>query len=509
MTCSSIGRRNLYVDLKSVTRDNVVEIIRAVKPDFLANRSECDNLLVIESGKMELSRKKIIRPEIDVHTVDAVAHQISSFWESYAWGAPISLVQRGLKDSGSVEENEGIALLNECYDAENIGRKQRALGHFVEITGIGYTFIDVKSDWVKGDSYFEIETLDPRYAFVVRSSVYADHRILLAVTFREDSQGNVYYTAFSKDYRYDIEGDTVRSVTLNSLRTIPIIEWERSDDRMGVFEREIPEMDRCNLLLSDLANAVEGTVQVVWHGCDVVFPHKLDADGKETEEIERPTSGEWILTESTKDGKQPFIKPLIVDCDYAGLLNSYKTARNMILERTCTPQRNDNSGGSTGTAMSESSGWSAAEQVACAQQLLMEASKMEEVRVALEAIRRSPSVESNNPLLNLRYMDVKPNVTRQKTYEMTVKTTALANMLSHGINGLHAIKSVGFFDDVAQVWEDSKDLIEQYQKKTFGEQEEVKPASGDPINQIGNSPLIDGMEMVQPKEIKNGDDTDR
>jgi hypothetical protein len=159
--------------------------------------------------------------------------------------------------------------------------------------------------------------------------------------------------------------------------------------------------------------------------------------------------------------------------------------------------------------MSDATGWSAAEQVACAQQLLMEASKMEEVRVALEAIRRSPSDESNNPLLNLRYMDVKPNVTRQKTYEMTVKTTALANMLSHGINGLHAIKSVGFFDDVAQVWEDSKDLIEQYQKKTFGEQEEVKPASGDPINQIGNSPLIDGMERLQPKEIKNGDDTDR
>jgi hypothetical protein len=107
--------------------------------------------------------------------------------------------------------------------------------------------------------------------------------------------------------------------------------------------------------------------------------------------------------------------------------------------------------------------------------------------------------------MKLRYMDVKPNVTRQKTYEMTVKTTALANMLSHGINGLHALKSISFFDDVAQVWEDSKDLIEQYQKKTFGD--EPNPASDDPINQIGNSPLIDGMEKVQPKELKDGSDT--
>lgn len=506
---TAIGRRNLYVDVKDISAENVVSVINAVKADFIVNQNACDRLLVIESGVMPLSRKKLIRPEIDIQTVDGIAHEVANFWESYVWGNPISLVQRGLKDSGSPKENDGIALLNECYTAENAGRKQRALGHFVEITGIGYTFIDIKSDWVEGDSYFELETLDPRYAFIVRSSLYADHRPVLGVTFREDNQGNTYYTAFSKDYRFEVVGDKVQYTTINPLRMIPIIEWERSDDRMGVFEREIPEMDRLNIILSDICNNIEGDVQTLWHCCDIEFPHVKDDKGNDTDEIQRPQHGEWIITESTKDGKQPFIKPLTMDSDYAGLLNNYTTARTMILERTCTPQRNDNSGGSTGSAMSEATGYSAAEQCANSEQLLMESSKMNEVRVALEAIRRSNKLSEDNPLMKLRYMDVKPNVTRQKTYEMTVKTTALANMLSHGINGLHAIKSVGFFDDVAQVWEDSKDLIEQYQKKTFGEQEEVKPASGDPINQIGNSPLIDGMEMVQPKELKNGDTTDR
>lgn len=506
---TQIGRRNLFVDVKEVNQNNVVAIIKAVYADFQVNRQECDRLLVIESGKMPLNRVKSVRPEIDVQTVDPIAHEITVFKEGYHWGNLINFVQRGLKDSGLKDENEGINYLNECYAAENAGKKQRRLGHFVEITGIGYTFVDVKPDWVEGDSYFELETLDPRFAFVVRSSLYADNRIILGVTFREDNQGNTYYTAFSRNYRFEIVGDKVQSTTLNPLRMIPIIEWERADDRMGVFEREIPEMERLNLMLSDIGNDIDQECQMIWHSNDVSFPHKKDENGNETDDIERPQSGEWIITESVKDGRVPFIKPLATNYNYAGLLGNYTSARTMILERTYTPQRNDNSGGSTGTAMSDATGWSAAEQVACAQQLLMEASKMEEVRVALEAIRRCPTIESNNPLLNLRYMDVKPNVTRQKTYEMTVKTTALANMLSHGINGLHAIKSVGFFDDVAQVWEDSKDLIEQYQKKTFGEQEEVKPASDDPINQLGNSPLIDGMEMVQPKELKNGDDTDR
>ena len=501
-TVSNIGRRRLFADVKEVNRNNVIDIINAVKSDFLANQQECDRLLVIESGKMPLTRKKLIRPEIDVQTVDDVAHEISQFWESYLWGNQITFVSRGLKDSGSEAENDGIALLNECYSSENVGRKQRALGHFVEITGIGYTFIDIKSDWVEGDSYFELETLDPRYAFVVRSSLYSDHRVVLAVTFREDAMGNTYYTAFSKDYRFDIAGDSIQTVTVNPLHMIPIIEWERADDRMGVFEREIPEMDRINLLLSDLANSVESTVQVIWHGCDVVFPHKVDADGNETEEVERPTSGEWILTESTKDGKQPFIKPLIVDCDYNGLLSSYKSARDMILERTCTPLRSSNTANSTGSATNSANGYEAAEQCACAQQLIMESSKMNEARVVLEAIRRSNKLVEGNPLRELRYTDLKVNITRQKTYEMSVKTTALANLIAHGINGLHAIKSVNFFDDVAQVWEDSKDLIEAYQRKAFGENEEVKPQSDDPLNQIGNSPLIDGMNLDQPKEVE-------
>lgn len=502
---TDIGRKNLFADVKEVSADKVVEIIEAVWSDFQINQQECDRLLVIESGKMPISRVKMVRPDIDVQTVDPIAHEITVFKEGYHWGNLINFVQRGVKDSGTGDENDGIALLNECYAAENAGRKQKKLGHFVEITGIGYTFVDIKGDWVDGDSYFELETLDPRYAFVVRSSIYADHRIILGVTFRQDNMGNTYFTAFTNKYRYEISAEKVVTTTINPLGMIPIIEWERSDDRMGVFEREIPEMDRLNLLLSDIANDVDQECQQIWHANDVEFPHVVDSEGNETDEIAPPKSNEWVCTYTTKDHSTPFIKPLSTSYDYAGLMNNYSTARAMILQRTYTPQRNDNSGGSTGTAMSDATGWSAAEQVACAQQLLMEASKMEEVRVALAAIKRSNKLVKENPLMKLRYMDVKPNVTRQKTYEMTVKTTALANMLSHGINGLHALKSISFFDDVAQVWEDSKDLIEQYQKKTFGE--EPKPASGDPINQIGNSPLIDGMEMVQPKELKDGSDT--
>lgn len=505
------GRNIIYTDVESVTSENVIQIIQNALPYFQANSFKCQELLDFEAGNQPLTRKKVVRPDIDVQTIDNVAHEISEFKEGYHWGNIITFVQRGTKDSGNSEETDAIALLNEGYSAENAGAKQSELGRFIEICGIGFVYVDIKTDFAEGDSYFQYETLSPCHTFVVKSSRYADHRKMLGVSRRIDDNGVEHYTAFSKDRRFEVTsmkvengtetktvwGQTERSGEYNPLGMIPIIEYERSKDRTGVFEREIPEMNRLNLLLSDIGNDVDQECQQIWHANDVEFPHKKDADGNPTDEIEKPKSNDWVRTKTTRDGKTPFIKPLGSAYDYNGLNNTYLTARALILQRCYTPCRNDDSGGSTGVAMSDATGWSAAEQVACKQQLLTEGSKMEEVKVVLRAINKNPKLPYDSPLLKLRYMDVKPNITRQKTYEMTVKTTALCNLLSHGIDGLHSLRAINFFDDVAQVWADSKDLIKQYQQYTFGNKEDVISSSDDPLYQIPNSPLIDGMSIEE------------
>jgi hypothetical protein len=330
------------------------------------------------------------------------------------------------------------------------------------------------------------------------------------VSFRIDREGNKYYTAFSDQRRFEIvnrqikNGEEVRrewgqldrSGEKNPLGIVPIIEYERSTDRTGVFEREVPEMVRLNIILSDIGNDVDQETQQIWHANDVDFPHVMDANGNPTDEIKKPKSNEWVVTETTKDGRSPFIKPLGSAYDYGGLMNTYVTSRALILQRCYTPCRNDDSGGSTGVAMSDATGWSAAEQVACKQQLITEACKMQEVKVALRAIKKNTSLPSDSPLNKLLYADVKPNITRQKTFELSVKCNAFTQLVSHGINGLHALKTINLFDDPMLVWEDSQELIEEYQRNAFGDkEEEAKPQSDDPIHQINNSPLIDGMSM--------------
>lgn len=510
-----IGRIELFTDVPEVTFENIIPILQSVFQLHQQNAAKMNFLLEYEAGNQPLMRAKSYRKDIDCKCVDNVAHEIAKFHIGYKWGIPITIVQRGSKDSGKQEEVSAISLLNEQYEMQHIRKKTQRLARFVEICGIGYTFVDINSDYEDGESFFNIESLDPRTTFVVRSNYYYDKRVMISGTYRTDTKGNHYFTCFTKDSRFEIlnlikitNGNKVeqeekwfhdlRSGEENPLHSNPIIEWIRSDDRMGCFERQISDMDNLNLLISDFTNDVDQNTQTIWHCNDIDFPQD-ESGNKKT-----PKTNDWMQTYTSQDGKTPFVKPLAVEYDYQGMLNNIVNRRLTILQNADVPCRNDNSGGSTGIAMSDATGWSNAETIASAQQNIMEGSKLEEVKVVLKAIQYSPFVPIDSPLISLRYRDCQPNIKRNKTYELASKTNAWATLISHGMDGYHALKTVNLVDDVNQVWADSKDGVEMYQKSVFGIQGnenkavggigEDKPNKGrlqsDYSDQIENSPQL-------------------
>ena len=148
--------------------------------------------------------------------------------------------------------------------------------------------------------------------------------------------------------------------------------------------------------------------------------------------------------------------------------------------------------------MADASGWSAAEQVAASQALLQSGSKLEEAKVALKAIKLNSNVPTDSPLLNLRYIDIKPNIKRTKNYELNIKINAYATGVSHGIDPAHMIKAINLFEDDEQVIIDSKPYVDKYLDSIYNTgEEETKPNADrtmqDESDQINNSPLIDGM----------------
>jgi len=526
MLQNHIGRKELYTDVERVTAENILKVMQENAPYFTVNAQDCQKLIDFESGIQPLQRKepKKFRPDIDFECCDNVAAEVTQFNLGFKWGYPITLVQRGELDSGNDAEVEAISKLNEMYFADGINAKTQQLGRFTEVTGIGYTIVEMNldADLDEGESLFKVSVLDPRTTFVIRSSRYVDRRVMVAGTFREDNSGNILFTCFTPEQRFEIlngysivngkksterdlwaEGN--RSGEANPLGVIPIVEWFLSYDRQGCFERQISAMNTLNLMLSDLANDIDQNTQCVWHTNDVDFVDEENADG--TVSTSTPKSGDWVQTYTSPDGKTPFIKPLTLDYDYNGMLQNYLTQRGLVLQKCNVPQRNDNSGGSTGIAMDTASGWSAAEAVACAQQNIIETCKLQEVRIVLRAIKRNPKTPSDSPLLKLRAMDIKPTVRRQKSYELAVKTSSLSSMIASGIYGKHAIDTVNLFDDPNQVWADSESLIAKHQDKLFGAEERIEEiakseniTSDNPIAQITNSPLIDGMSREKPIE---------
>lgn len=509
------GRRELLTDVSEVTYENIIPILREVFPLHQANANRIEYLINYDGGIQPLKRTKKYRPDIDIVVNDNVANEVTEFNVGFKWSQSINLVQRGEKDSGTEDESLAISMLNEQYEIENVRAKTQKLGRFVEIGAIGYTYVDVNMDYEDGDSFFKVEALDPRNTFVVRSNYYIDERVLVAVTYRTDNKGNHYFTCFTKDSRFEIvnllkitNGDKVekkeqwyhdlRSGEENPLHRIPIVEWLRSYDRLGSFERQIPEMDALNIAVADFFNDVDQNTQAIFHTNDIDFPK--DESGNER----HPKTNDWVSTYTSPDGKTPFIKPIAIDYDYTGMLENISYRRNMILQKCNIPVRNDNSGGSTGVAMDSATGWNAAETAASSQQNIMESCKMEEVKIVLKAIQISPYVPADSPLLKLKPSDVQPSIKRSKNYEMSVKTSALANLLSHGIYGLHALKTINLFDDVSQVWTDSKEIIERYQSSIFDKntktKENIQTTDGGVEAQVSNSPLIDGMSKEKPIE---------
>ncbi len=515
-----IGRLEIFTDEPEITEKNVIRVLRNALPKHLINANRCDFLLNYEAGEQPLKRIKTYRKDINIEVSDNLANEITEFKLGFNWGNPITLVQRGEQDSGKKNETKPISLLNECYRAEKHEAKTQQLARFVEICGIAFTYIDINTEYQDGDSYFTLNVLDPRTTFIIKSSYYVDHRPMLGVSYREDEMGNRYFTCFTKQQRFEISGalkikngkiqkddngepitnwfENERSGEKNPLGMNPIIEWIRSYDRMGCFERQIPEMDALNIAVSDFFNDVDQNCQAIFHANDIEFPK--DEQGDE----QHPKTNDWVVTNTTQDGKTPFINPIAIAYDYNGMLNQFAFRTSRIKEKCNVPSRNDNSGGSTGIAMSDATGWTNAEVEAGRQDLIKDSCKMEEVKVALAAIKKSPYVPSDSPLLDLRYSDTKANISRQKNYEMASKINTYATGVSHGIAPEHMIPAINFFPDPQQVIADSKPFIERYLKSAFNEQSntsnsnanlEKKPNADrlqqDYSDQIENSPMLD------------------
>ena len=498
----SLGRIKIFTSEKEINENNIIEILQRTFQWHKKNAARMQFLIDYEGGDQPLKRPKTVRPDINIKSNDNLANYVKEFKIGYFWGTPVMLVQRGDNEHHNTDtavDDKGISALNEALVNGNcIGREDMQLAEFVEICGIGHRLIEIKTDYDAEDgkpsTYFDLYTLDSRYAFCVYHNGPGQKKVL-GVTYCKDDDGVYSYTCYTDKRRFDIKDGKILKDEPNLLGMIPIIEYERAVDRTGCFERQISLMDSLNILISDFSNDSSQKTQELWWGNDIDLPK--DEQGN----VIKPESGQWILTYTGGNGNNPRIQPMSSSYDGASSLNAIATMRTTVLQNCKVPiQYTSEGGGSTGVATDAMTGWSATEVDALREEQMISKGKREELQLIIRAIKFAPSkqLSEDDPLRKIHSSDIDFHFNRRKNYDMAVKANAFATWVSHGINGRHALKTVDAFPDVEQVWLDSKEGIEKYQDSAYGEKTENTNTTDDRLmsdnsDQAGNSPLIDGM----------------
>lgn len=460
------GRRKIYTDERNITSENLIKVLNDTYSEHRKNQAEIQYLLDFEAGIQPLQRPKIVRPEINIEVTDNAANYVTEFKTAYFWGTPAMLIQRSDKDAHNTPpgtDDEGISALNEMLaNGCSIGYKNQELGNYVEKVGIAHRLVDIKTDFndEEKEALVNINTLDSRYAYCVYFNSARQEKVL-GVSFRK-AKGTLYYTCITKEMRYEVSKGKIISKEINPLGMIPIIEYERAVDRTGCFERHISDCVELNTLVSDFANLTAQQTQEIWWGNDVDFP--IDPDTKKPQKVQ---SGQWVLTNTTPDGKTPKIQALSNAFDTNATLTAIDTRWRRILQKCKVPTQQDSEGGgSTGTAMDMSSGWSAAEIDAVREEQMVSKAQREELRLILKALEFVPEkvLPLDAPIRNVHVGDINFHFSRRKNYDMSVKANALSTLIKTGVHGRHALKFIDGFEDTEATWNDSRETIEAVQR---------------------------------------------
>lgn len=500
-----LGRQKIYTDVEKIDKNNVVDVLQKAYAKHRQNVLDIQYLIDYERGEQPLKRQKTVRADIDIKVNSSLPNYIKKFKKGYNWGNPILLVQRGNKEIHNTDSNtddSGISGLNEILkNGENISFKDQQMAEFIEICGIGHRMIEPKTfpETITNipESLVNIYTLDSRFAFMVYQNG-PGQKEMMGVSYTKRS-GKNYFTCFTDTERFEVESGEIKRHTVNILGEIPIVEYERSVDRTGCFERKIKEIDALNILESDFTNDVSQRTQEMWWGDNIDFK-----EDEKTGEPLKPKSGDWILTYSS-DGKVAKIAPLSSTFDGTSTLNAIGRLRTTILQDCYVPiQYESSGGGSTGTATDMSSGWSAAELDALQEQQMTERGKRKELSLILKAIKTVPTraLPENSPIRMVHNSDCDFHFSRRRNYDLINKANFLVQLANIGVSGQHLFKQSEIFPDPVQAWTDSKDMFEAIQKSKISETSSSDTRiSSDGSDQTGNSPILDGINTSNSKQV--------
>ena len=451
-TRAMFGREVIFSSIAEVTRENVVSILEDAMLIHARNSQDIHYLYRYYKGDQPiLQRVKVVRPEINNKIVENHAYEIVSFKTGYVFGEPVQYVRRGEGDGVS----ERITQLNEFMFAEDKAARDKELAEWFYCCGTAYRM--VLPDTQPDESPFELDTLDPRYAFVVYNNGFGKKPIM-GVKYVENEDKEKVYSVYTPDRYYEIVGSEIRYDMPHVLGDIPIIEYPANTARLGAFEVVLGLLDALNNSVSNRMDGIEQFIQA--------FMKFINCDIDEEQFMALKELG--AIKIKGEPGNPADVDIVSSELNQTQVQVTKDDLYQMILIICGMPDRNgaNRTSGDTGQAVILRDGWSSAESRARDSELVFKRAEKVFLRLALKIVKTTVG-------LDLRQSDIDIKFTRNKTDNLLVKTQGLQNMLEAGVHPQIAISNSGLFSDPEQTYLDSL----PYLKKWLTAPASVKPSN--------------------------------
>ena len=443
------GRRKIKTAVKTITADNVVEVLEKALAIHCCNAGEIDYLYRVYCGEQDIKDKqKLVRENINNKVVVNRANQIVSFETAFALEEPLQYISHGGDDNTSRLVNQ----LNEYMRAAGSDAVNKSVVDWAKICGVSCKAALVADD--DSDAPFSVYFCDPRRTFVIYHDGIGETP-LAGVILGVDEDETTFADVYTKTQHFVVRKDVAELVSTPQYGEVPIVEYVNNEARIGAFEVVISLLNNINFLESNAVDSIQDFVNGfdVFQNCDI-------EDGTYQK---LGLGGQAVKIKTVTQGMEAKVYRIFSEINQSGVQTRINDMTDAIFEIVGMPNRNGGSSTSdTGTAVLFRDGWSDAASRLSGFVTLFKRSEREFDKVVLN-ICKVQGVEV--PAL----ADFELEFPRGNLSNMQSKVQVLCEMLNNPkIHPKYAFSICGLFDDSEEAYR----VSEENYKASQAEQEE-------------------------------------
>lgn len=441
ITNNNYGRTIIYTNQNRIDENNIVQELNNALVYHTQNATEIEYLDRYYRGDQPiLYRRKVNRPEVNNKVLVNLAYELVERKVAGICAEPIQYVLRGTDDKKSQEITE----LNAIVDSEDKQDCDIDICRWRSICGTAYRFIgnDSGGGMLLDESDFSLSAEDPRKTFVV---YFNNGKPAFSCQIREDKDGKNIYYCFTNGQYFVIQGGEIIETGINGNGAIPVIEYPNNSRRLSDIEITISITDSLNVLSSDRINGIEQFVSawVKFVNCEI---------DKETFLAMRQEGALVVKSNNGSDNKAD-VDVMTSELNQTQSQVVFDDLFNKFLEIQGLANRESNTGGDTGNAVSLRNGHHESNLREAIDEPIIKKAERMSLRIILNRLR----IKRGFTLLP---SDVEIHINRDKLNNILTKAESLKLLLDSGIHYKRAIKTVSLFSDSERVAEESKDRME-------------------------------------------------